>query len=264
MKVAVISETKNVGATTFALLLGGVFAKTQGKAATYVSNGPIDVVRDMMTFNMKGSSLKSAKVIESIMLGASIQGKDLLDYAFKSNADDFYVYDLHSTTLEYERGVEALVSKTMRRIPTALTIVDIQGDINDPLIQNVLVDVDVVLYVFSPSMESMKKVKKYQEEYLGKVVRKTGYICNMFARNAVSTKRVAAEVGTNVKSLICVPYNTIIIKEAIDGTLDKVPNYIAEGNAEVTELRMPMLETMQYLFDSPQFKYIKGVEHWCK
>jgi hypothetical protein len=67
-----------------------------------------------------------------------------------------------------------------------------------------------------------------------------------------------------VQNLYKFPRSSALAKLAYNGELDKAAYNIIVGDYELVNFRVPMLEIMQFLFDAPNRKIIRGIDRWYK
>ncbi len=262
MKVAVISENgRPSGKTTFCLCLGMLFAMTQGKTSVIFSNGKMDDLFNSVKNKKDKSLLTSVSVLQSVLQSSSDVVQDILDYGVHIGGEQFYAYDLFDSTYDLPYLYETL-SMAMRRVKVDLILVEVQGDYRAEEQKRILMESDAVLYLFEPSLKAIAAAKDYHENMPEYIEKRTGYICSKYDSFVTSEKAIAKQVGITVRNLMLFPYNSNLAKEALLGTLDTVPRYIAIGRPEVMNLRIKLVEVMQYLFDSARVKYIKDQTKW--
>jgi len=264
MKVAVISSQETqTGKSTLALLLGSLFARTQARTAVVLSTDKL--VEDLKTVRTKKevSIANSVSVFEAVMSTGAAMGRELLDYGVKVGENECYVFDIFDT--QYDRAqLNSLFLKTLNAIEAELVLVEIDNEAGEEFNKEVLTNVDAILYLFTLSPKSIKRMQDWREKMPRYVTSRTGYICSKYDRNTIGEKNISKTIEIPVERILQYPYNANIPKEAFKGTLDTVANCVAYGHEEVINLRPKMEEIMQFLFDSRDFKYIKGASTWYR
>lgn len=265
MKVAVVSAPeKQSGKSSFMVLLGNLFAQTQSRAAALVSTEEMSGLLNAVQQKSEKSILSSVSVFEAVLSAGSISLEEVFDYGIRIGEHSCYAFDIFDSNYDREQ-LNSMLLKTIDAVKTDLTLVEVQGDAYSAFNRSVLEAVDVVLYLFTASNQSISMLHEYQSRYGGsEVLVKTGYVCSMYNPNTISEKKLAKMVGVTVRNLMLFPYNTVVQREALLGKLDTVARFIAAGHHEVVNLRPKLLEIMQYLFDTQRVKYILGVDKWYK
>lgn len=265
MNVAVISNGTQQGKTSFVMMLATIFSRTQHrKVAVFRDATTEDVGRmvDLSQVNGKSDS-KSVNIFRAMLESATLSGDEYYDYALRIGNEEAFLFDIYNSSLEISE-LDEVFYKTVKRIKSDLNLIEVTGDLSDERTKKILEFADVILYVFNHDRKGLDMLNNYIKEYDYTYQRKTGYVCQKFEKEAVSDKQVAKEIGMNRRNILFIPYNPVIIKESLDGTLDLIAKDVATGLAPVINLRMGFLEVMQYLFDSARVKYIKGVNEWYK
>lgn len=264
MKVAVISnEPSQTGKSSLCVLLASLFARTQHKRVAIFSTGDLASLFSLVQYDNRATQSKSVGVYNALLQSAAIDADGIYDYAYKIGKEEVYGVNIFSATMDTE-GLDKLFLTSVDRINADLVLVEVQGDINEEFNKRAIDRCDAILNVFNMSMKSINAVKDYINSYDTRAVLRTGYICQKYDAKALSEKRIASGVGIGQRGLILIPYNPIIINYGYMGMLNTLAKEIALGHAEVINLRSRLLEIMQFLFDSPNHKYIKGVDTWHK
>lgn len=262
MKVAVISGPgSQCGKSTFCLMLGMLFARTQQRTSVLLATDKMEDLLDSIKVNRDKSLLTSVAMIESILLTSNMASTGSHDHGIHIGQDSCFAYDLYDSTYDREHLNETLLL-AMKKIKSDLTLIEVNGVYDGAFERRLLKEVDAILYLFTTSLRSMKELVQYRESMPEDITRKTGYICSMYNSDVVSEKAIAKQIASSVKNVMLFPYNANLAKEALAGKLDTIPAYIASGKNEVINLRGKLLEVMQYLFDTPKVKYIRDMTKW--
>lgn len=264
MKVAVISGTgTQCSKSTLIITLATVFAATQKKVSMILSTEEMSDVLDMVQYKRSKSVLSSASVLSSVLHSEQSQSMSIFDYGLRVGDSNTFLYDIFDSTYDKVELGNILLD-VLKRAKSDLTLVEVKGDLNSELNQEILDTVDCILYLFDASQKSIKQVQYYKQNMSKDIVVRTGYVCAKFDRNVVDENKLAKMLGITVRELLVFPYNAVLQKLALTGTLNMVTDHIILGHAETTNLRIRMLEMMQYLFDTGSWHYIKGVDEWIK
>lgn len=263
MKVAVISNHDQVGKSSFIITLASVFARTQKKKVVLLSTGSMQGLFDLANIDMRGAADKSVHVYKAVLQTAMINPSQCLEYALRVGNNNVYAYDLLSSVMDSDEE-EKLFLTTLNNMKVDLTIVEIQGDLNDPFNEKVINECDAIFNVCTTSPASMKAVREWRNTYNKRVVERTGYVCQKYDSDTVSENRICKEIGINKRNFIVIPYVKDIIMLSYNKQLDEIAEMIVEGRSSVVNLRMKILEAMQFLFDNGGRKYVKGISEWQK
>lgn len=263
MKVAVISNPVQCGKSAFCVLLGTLFAKTQAKITVILSTDKMDDILSAVQVKRDKSVITSVSAFDAALSTGAVRNEELFDYGLRIGENQCFAYDIYDSTYDRQQ-LDKILLKAIHNLKSDLTLIEISGDLNKEINKQVLQKADVILYLFTTSMNSIKGISDYKQEYPRELTVKTGYICSKYNQNIVGEKMLAKLLNMSVKNIMLFPYNTIIAKEALAGTLETITKFIATGHNEVVNLRPKLLEVMQYLFDTPMQKYIKEANTWYK
>lgn len=264
MKVAVISQGQTSGKTCFISLLAGIFSRSQNKNVAILSTGDVEENFEIVEVKDRNKSLRSIHVFEALLSSDAIETRELFDYGYRVGQENVFLYDLMGSAMD-ESQLKDLFMQTLERVPADLTLVEIKGSIKEEFNREILKKCDAILYLFNVSKVSIRLVQDYVKNEDADLTRKTGYICSMYDRNALGESKLSKLLGMNARNIMLFPYNSVVQKESLDGTLDSIVYYIMKGQNEVIGLRSKFLEIMQYLFDIPgKYRYIREVNEWFR
>ena len=263
MRVAVISQEQTSGKSTFIALLAGLFSRTQGKNVIILSTGSALENVDIVSVRESDKTLRSMHVFKALLGSDAINTGELYDYGCRAGEENVFIYDIFGVSMD-KHDQRELFMESLNNINADLTLVEIKGDIHDEFNEKVIKACDVVLYVFTHSKPSIAALRKYVDSESKDVVIKTGFVCGMYDRNVVSEKKLGALIKMNVRNILLFPRNSAVAKKCLDGNVDYLIYNIIKGSPEVLELRSKFLEVMQYLYDTPKMKYIRGIDQWFR
>lgn len=264
MKVAVISnQSMQTGKSSLILMLASTFARTQHKRVILLSTGDMKDMLDQAYVDYRAENTKSVQVYRAALKTALVSRSSCLDYGMRVGEEEVFAFNLFATTME-RNELEELFLATMNTVRVELTLVEVKGGLEDPFNKRVLSECDAILNVFNMSPASLDAVLNYRNNFDTKCVLRTGYVCQKYDANALSESRVAKAIEINKRNLLAIPYNPAVIVKSYNKELNTIGQLVAEGNNAVIDLRMKLLEIMQYLFDDGKYKYIKGVSEWYK
>lgn len=264
MKVAVISnlETQQ-GRSSFITLLSSVFSRSQHKKVTILSTGPMKHFLDSVEVKASMTAVKSVSVLKVVMSSSNVQEEEMNDYAIRIGSEEVYAYDIFSSTLAKD-DLQSLFMSILKQSKSELVLVEVVGSPDEPFNKQVLESVDAIVNVFNHNPASIEAVRDYVDNGDRDIVRRTGFVCQKYDPDAISEAKLGKFIKMNARNFIVIPYNSVIQKECMNGTLNTLAKFICKGHSEVVNLRSKLLEVMQFLFDSPRHKYIKGVNEWHK
>lgn len=262
MIIAVMSEqSTQVGMSSFISLLGSFYAKTQHRKVAILTTGDIHDIMQLNDVKESKELVKSINVYRAIATSNVITDDELFDYGYRLGKEEVFAFENPGGELTIDKQVDSF-KEILRRIHAGMTLVEIKGDLNSPINASILAIADVRLYVFNHSRQGMALAKHYRETSSKEAVQRTGFVCLKYDRNVCSEKTIAATLGESIKRVMIVPYNSLIAKKCLDGTLNTMATLIATGNAEAINLRPKLLEVLQYIYDTQTRKVIKGVGEW--
>lgn len=263
MRIAVVSDTKQVGKTCIMELLGSVFARSQQRTVCLLSTSRLNSLFSYADVEKNSDKMRNPSVLKVLVEGGKLAGNDILNYAYRIGKEEVYAFDTYDSSMT-AKDSNGLLLHLLGGVKTDLTIVEVTGKLDNPFNKEVLKNVDAVLYVFTQSYESIEGVKAYIETYKDTLYPRTCFVCNKYDEMVCGDKKLMALTGLKLMSLIVMPYNSTIMSYCLDGKLASLSKYIVSGFAEVINLRMKLLEMMQFFFDTGSHKYIKGVNEWNK
>ncbi len=264
MKVAVMGKNNDaIGKSSLIVMLSSLFARTQRRDAAIFSTSSLESLMQMVDVDTRAAETKTVGVYKALLEAATIRNREILDYGMKVGSEYVYLFNLFSAAMS-EKDSEELFIKTINKIKVDLVLVEVTGDINSDFNHAVLKECDAILCMFEQSRQSMNFVKEYRENYDKYVVARTGYICSKYQPDAISGKRLLNFAGIHERETIFIPYTPYVIKHSLEGDLNNIAKLICNCEPEVLPLRAKLLETMQYLFDTPSYKYIKDYTTWFK
>lgn len=261
MKVAVISPDKtSCGKSSFIYLLAGVYSRSQAKSVSIYSLA--DTVEDkyMVTLNGNGVGTKSPTVFKAMMETSSIGKEDIHDYAIRVGKEDVYLFDFYSCSLDTYDKDQMLVN-CMALDSSNLVLVELH-ETESRLSKEILEQCDQVIVMFGTSPKSINAIKTFKETSRAEILHKASYVISQYNPNVMSESKLSKFTGIAVRNTLQFPYNTLIAKETLEGTLDTLCSYIVRGHYELANMRPKMQEVMQVLFDTGRTKSIKPINEW--
>ena len=92
----------------------------------------------------------------------------------------------------------------------------------------------------------------------------SGIVLTRHDPNVLSDKAMKGLINLDVSNILRFPYSPVVQKMSFNKQLDRIAYMIVQGDPSVQQFRMPMLEIMQYLFDTDKRKIIRGMDKWSK
>ena len=262
MKVAILSAVPTCGKTTLMELLAGVFTISQRRTAAIFSTGDMtDLVRSVETHD---SEMKQKPDIVRAMIENNPGDKLLLDYGSRIGMENVFMYDILSAEMDDEDKAEFMI-KAINAVPVDLTLVEFDGSMDRWLNQKIFTHMNCSLFLVYPSWKSMLNYSVIMEN-LPNCPAKINYkmIASMIDSRSIGDKKFASMIGQKIESLIRFPEKDLLQKEALSAHLDACCQKIVDGDPQYVDLRIPMLEMMQYIYDQPNSKVIKEIDRWYK
>jgi cellulose biosynthesis protein BcsQ len=264
MKVAIMSNLEGpCGKSSFLLLLALVYARSQQKQVSVLSTGRMRVLLDYVSKKNEKTTLNTLSVFETMMNSGSIREDEIYDYALRLADENVYAFDLFASPKD-QKELQKTFFTVLKKVHSDLVLVELANQADDAFNRKVLERVDVILYLFHHDPVSIHALKEYKTNFDKELVFRTGFICQKYNADVVGEKRLSTLIETSPRNMVVFPYTTTVAKRCLDGTLDRAAKDILIGRGEVVALRPKLLEIMQYLFDTPNMKHIKGVAEWHK
>lgn len=262
MRIAVISEIPQEGKTAIMCLLAGIFSRTQNKRAVILSATGASTTLEYNSQITQQDAMSSTAVLKALSETIGTRDEDILNYATRIDRYNLFTYkttDTHMSQYDQEQLLHSLIEKDT----FDLTLVEVK-DINNSATKQILEKMDAILYVFTQNPKSLRRLESYVQDKTGNYLRRTCFVCNKYDDTVCTDKKIAKRVGLNWKDIILIPYNSSIIKFALDGRLARVVELVVKGDASVVNMRQAFVKIMQYYYDSRNRKYIRGPELWDK
>lgn len=262
MKVAVVSnQVGQVGKSVLSLLLSLTFSYTQQRQAIILSTGNCSELYAQCSIDKSQDGLRNTNIYKALMQNAALQGDDILDYADRIGKTNVFAFNIFDAQIEKEQ-LEALFCNTLDSLKSELILVEVSGDLKSNLNRQVLEMCDAILYVFNPNQYSIHAMQDYKTNFDRNCVVRTGYVCQQYCPDMISENRIVKTLGIDKKCFMYLPYNEAVVKACYYGEIESLVKPIVSGAPETISLRNKLLELMQYLFDAPNYKYIKGYTDW--
>ena len=263
MKVALISPEQMCGKSTLAQVLGSVYSRTQGKDVAIISTGEGADNLDMSDTKGFAKDTANAHVFKSIIEAADGTDKSLLNYGAQAGDERVFIFDIRGNTLSEREKIE-LAEEAVKKLPASLTLVEICGDLNSPMNTAVLKQCHVALCCVDVSLKHIKSLKRFKDSLPGVLSRNSGIVLMKHNPEIISDKALKSLINLNTQDILRFPYSPVVQKLSINGDLDKIAYQIVIGDPAVQNFRTPMLEIMQFLFDTDKRKIIRGMDKWSK
>lgn len=265
MKVAVISAAPTLGKSTLIELLGGLYSRTQGQDVAVFTTGLAEDNISMITNMTKKVELDNPYIIKSMVDNAGGEDSvELLNYGIQAGDEHIFYYDILGTAMPEEQSEEFLLS-AIEKVPSTLTLIEICGDVSSEINKKVLSLCDCSFVLCDVSIKGFKELTKLFER-LPKCVAVVNRAIVLAKINpvAASDKAVSQKLKMKLIDIYKFPYNAIVQKAAFNGELDRLIYNIIIGDHEVADFRQPLQSMMEYIFDTPKRKIIRGMDRWYK
>ena len=260
MKVAVISPCNTpCGKSSLVYLLAGIYSRSQGKKASIYKTSYTED-HEMVTLSSLQVGTKSPTVFKALLNTGQITSEELHDYALRVGSEEVSLFDFYASKIDDDIRVE-MTDKAINIDNNPLKIFEV-NDIGSELTKIYLDQADFIFVMTDASRTSLKKTKAYLNDMERANRFKVINVVGKYNPNEVSEKMLANLLGVKQRELVVFPYNTLVAKEAMTGTLDSIVKYIVKGHYELVNLRPKMLEMLQVSFDTPTKKVIKPMKEW--
>lgn len=264
MKVAVISAVPMCGKSTLIEILGGVYSRSQGRDVVVLSSGDSSDIINMVTNFTKNEVLDNPYIIKSMVENSSGNNKDLLNYGIQAGDEHVYIYNVMDSVME-QKDKEDFLIEAITKIPAGLSLIEICGDPYSEFNQRVYKECDCMLVLTDCSQKGIKAYKNLIENFPNKILKMNkALILSRLDANVASDKKLSELLGVKINEFYKFPYNAVVGKQSLNGSLDKVIYNILVADHEVVNLRMPMQELMEFMFNTPTRKIVRSIDRWYK
>lgn len=264
MKVAVISAVPTLGKTCLTELLGGVYSRSQGRDTVIFSTGNAHDLVEMVTVADHNEQLDNPYIVKAMIDNADDDAKELLNYGTRAGDERVFIYDFMKMAMEEGERIDFLVT-AIDRVPADLTLIEICGDITSDVNTRVLQECDCSLILVDTSRKSNRAlIDLFDTLPSGKCKDNIAIIIGKADNTIVSDKKFAEAIGLKSQQILRVPYNPVVGRMAYNGMLDKICYEIIFGKFEVSNLRRPMQDIMEFIFDTDKRKVVRSMDRWYK
>lgn len=265
MRVAVISAAPTLGKSTLIEVLGGVFSRSQGRDVVVFTTGDANDNMGIITNTVpRNTHLDGPYVVKAMIENETENPKSLLNYGTQAGDERVFYYDILNAVMSDEEKEEFLIN-AIKRIPADLTLVEICGDVTSDLNQKVMNLCDCAIILIDVSNKGIRKYKELMPLLpKGNMQLNVALVMAQINPAITSDKKFAEKLNKKTSDLYKFPYNPILAKSALDGELDKVVYNILVGDYEVVNLRMPIQELMEFMFNTPTRRVIRSIDRWYR
>lgn len=263
MKVAVLSPESMSGKSTLAAILGGVYAHSQGKICAVLSTGDLVDNTEIAQTDFIKNDASNPYIFKSMLASAQKNDQSLFDYGIRMGGENVFFFDILSAKMD-EVDKEETFYDCIKKVPADLTIVEICGDWKSDFNQECMKLCDCYLVLFTHSHKSFRILKKFREEQTEDFLSRAAFVCSKYNPAVISEKALSASVGIPIANLFGFPHNVAIQSYAMKSQIDKLAYSIIVADYEVQNVRMKIMEMMQFIFDSSDRKVIKEIAKWFR
>ncbi len=264
MKAAVISTVPTCGKTLFCEILGGLYSRSQGRDVAIFTTGNARDNIDIVSSRIYDSRLDSPQIFRAMVQNAGDDARELLNYGVQGGEEHVYIYDIIGSSMALNEQEDFLV-EAINTVPVDLTLIEIHGDVKEELNERVLSTCDCCLLLTEQSHRGFRALSEMVQGFkIPTLVYNRAIVISQCDPIVASDKKMAEEMKLSVQSLYKFPRSSQVAKLAYNGELDKAAYNIIAGDHELVQFRMPMLEIMQFMFDTPTRKIIRGIDKWYK
>ena len=262
MKVAVLSAVPTSGKTTLLEVLGGVFSLSQGRSVGLFTTGNMAEMYEM-TASSTTTDQSSADILQA-MIDTNPHDPMLLDYGVQIGEEHVYAYEIANSEAKDEDKVKFMQS-ALDNIPVDLALIELTGDLHTKLNIEMLKHADCSLFLIPPTTKAILEYKAVLDSLPRcAALFNMAYVACPINYQILSDKSMAQRMGVKLENLYKVPYNATVQKLSMAGTLDTICDKVVRGDSTVVNLRESLLELMRYIFDSEEYKVIRGIDKWYR
>lgn len=262
MKVAVLSAVPTSGKTALLEVLGGVFSLSQGRSVGLFTTGRMEEMYEMTTSSTT-TDQQSADILNA-MIDTNPHDPMLLDYGVQLGEEHVYAYEISNSESKEDEKIK-FMKKALDNIPVDMAMIELTGDLHTKMNIELFKHVDCSLFLINPSV---KAITSYKEVLDGlpkcAALFNMAYVASPINYQILSDKSMANRLGIKLENLYKVPWNPIIQKLSLAGTLDTICDKIVRGSSDVVNLRESLLELMQYIFDTEEYQVIRSIDKWYR
>lgn len=260
MKVGILSVVPTCGKTTLTELLAGVFTITQGRTAAIFSTGDLSDFEKSVELSTQTGSTEPDIVRAFIETNSG--DEMLLDYGARVGMENVYLYNVLGAEMEEYDRIDFL-KKAIKAIPVDLTLVEFTGDLSSEINQSIIKELDCCLCLVYPSWKAIDMSRNIRKQ-LPQCTAVTNmiFVSAMIDPKNIGDKKMATLLGTKQENLLRFPRVDTLQKESLVGHLDTCCGKIVAGEGIYAQLRQPLQEVMQYIFDTQFYNVIRPIDKW--
>lgn len=264
MKVAVISVEQMLGKTTLIEILGGVYSRSQGKDVVVFSTGDVQDNIEIVTNFSKNEKLDNPYVMRALIENTAEDASAMLtQYGVQAGDEHVFMFDILNTVIPDDEKIEFLL-EAIDIIPANLTLIEICGDIRSSINKQVLEKCDCALILTDTSLKGVKLFESVRAKLPRALQFNSVMVLSRLNPQVAGDKKIAEKFKIKTNNIYRFPYNPVIGRYAFDGELDKIVYNIIVGDSEVVNLRMPMQELMEFIYNTPKRKIVREISRWYK
>lgn len=266
MKVAVISAVPTCGKTMLVQALGSVYSRSQGREVAIFTTGDAKDNIELVTNYVGNDALDNPHIFRAMVKNAGESAEDLLDYGLQAGDEHVYIYNILGASMS-DADKEEFFLDAIDAVPVDLTLIEIHGDLDSELNAKVLQACDCCLLLTEQSPRGFRLAEKVIKEFkIPTLIHNRALIISKCDPMVASDKSMAQKLKIGIESIYKFPRNSTLAKMAYNGELDRAAYNIVIGDHELAQLRIPLLEIMQFIFDDKVHnrKVIRGVDKWYK
>lgn len=266
MKVAVFSPVPTCGKSILTQVLGSVFSRSQGRDVAIFSTGDakdnIELVQSSIVDDMALNNPYTLKaIVDTVDTGDE---KQILNYGNQAGDEHVYIFDILSANMAQDEKEDFFLS-AIKVVPVDLTLIEIKGDIHSEFNERVLKECDCSIMLVEQSMRGYRVAKELISTLtIPSVATNRAFCVANYDQMVCSEKRMCDAFKISVKDLFKFYHSPQLAKLAFNKELDQAAYNIIQGDYELVQFRNPILELMQFIFDTPVRKMIREVDKWYK
>ena len=263
MKVAVISLGSTLGKTCFCATLGGVYSRTQGRpCAIFSTSDAIDNI-EIVNIPVKNDDLINPYVAKTQIEQSDKGNESTFNYGLQAGDEKVFIFNIMGCAMDLKEKEEFLIAG-INKVPAALTLVEINGDITSELNQTVLKECDMCLCLVDASAKTFRTLEGFIKLLPYRLQDRVAYVISRYDDKVISDKELSKKSNIPMKVMLKFPYSSVVARLAHNGNLDRIAYEIVVGNAEVTQFRVKMQEIMEFIFNTSTRKIVREISRWYK
>lgn len=263
MIVGIVSPVSQSGKSTMALLLAGIYARSQAKVSVIFSTTGHNDYEDLATPTVVRESTENPYILGTGIIGTA-EPTEVLSYGEHFGPESVYFFNMFNNALDESERIEQF-SEIVKHLKADLKLIEITGDLNRERNKLAISLCDCLLIVYPMSDKVLTRRQRFIDTLPDERLKVNNIsIISKYQSKITTQKELCSRTGLNINDVIFLPYNDTIEKFSWKKELTKLTREATVGTDLGIPLRTPYQEIMSSIFDTSKVKSIREVSRWYR